>query len=159
MVAELRVRSATSRDGPVLHAHWARVIMRWGVRARERDAHVRAYARWLARERRRRRIHALVAEVAGGAAASAVVWLQERQPRPGFDGGPVPRLLYVHVEPEAADAGVAEALLARIASWCRSHGHDTLQTHAGGGDQHVLDRLGFKRTNEFWLAKPPLRIP
>ncbi len=83
----------------------------------------RVYALWFRRQRRLKRIQAIVAELPGlGVVSGGVVWLQERQPWPGFAGGLVPYLMSVYTEPAVRGRGIASAVVARALAWCRGDG-------------------------------------
>jgi GNAT superfamily N-acetyltransferase len=151
--APVRVRSATLTDLPMLAHQRRQMFLAMGERdevlLRRAD---RAYVRWFRQQLRERRIHALVAELRSGSiVAGGVVWLQDRQPRPGFDGGPVPYLMSMFTAPEHRGRGIATAVLEAAIAWCREQGFGTLSLHASPDGRSLYQRRGFRRTQEYRL--------
>ncbi|MCI4366841.1 MAG: GNAT family N-acetyltransferase, partial [Thermoplasmata archaeon] len=81
-----------------------------GFSARDLRASDGVYRRWLQPRLRSKRAFALVAEVRGTIVGSAVVWLREDQPRPGFPPRRIPYIMSVYVEPGSRGLGVATRL-------------------------------------------------
>jgi GNAT superfamily N-acetyltransferase len=154
----VRIRVATLGDLPVLVHQRRQMFMSMG----ERDQALleradRAYASWFREQARKGRIHALVAELRGGqVVAGGTVWLQERQPRPGFDGGPMPYLMSMYTEPEHRGQGIASAVLERTIAWCLEQGFGSMSLHASPDGRHLYQRRGFLRTQEFRLRLLPM---
>jgi GNAT superfamily N-acetyltransferase len=120
----------------------------------------RDFSRWMRREYRAKRLVAFVLEQSGlGIVAGGMVWLQERQPQPGFAGGGVPYLLSMYTEPRCRRQGLATRIIAAAQEWCRAHGHQHLLLHASRDGESLYQALGWKRTREYSLRLTPLEGP
>lgn len=159
-----RIRAATLADLPVLVRQRRLMFIAMGeADGPHLDAADVAYARWFRREHRRGHLYAMVAQLPRqGIVAGGVVWLQERQPRPGFPGGRLPYLMSMFTDPVARGRGIATALVLHAIRWCRREGFASLTLHASSQGKPIYRRLGFARTNEFRLRiepEPATRVP
>ena len=152
-----RIRAAALADLPDLVRQRRQMFLAMGEADDERLAAAdAAYARWFRREHRRGHLYAMVAHLPRhGIVAGGVVWLQERQPRPGFPGGRLPYLMSMFTDPVARGRGIATALVLHAVRWCRRQGYASLSLHASPQGKPIYRRLGFVRTNEFRLRIEP----
>jgi len=150
--ARYTIRTATRRDIPELVRQ--RRLMFEAMEEGKPDVLARAdreYARWVRAQMTQRRLVAFVAArtaAPGRIVAGGTVWLQERQPRPGFAGGGVPYLMSMYTDPRCRRQGLASLIIEAAVAWCRSHGHTRLSLHASPAGKSLYRALGWKRTQE-----------
>jgi len=150
------IRTATRRDIPELVRQ--RRLMFEAMEEGDPLALARAdrdYARWVRAQMAQHRLVAfLVAKQATPSAivAGGTVWLQERQPRPGFAGGGVPYLMSMYTDPRCRRQGLASLIIGAAVAWCRAHGHTRLSLHASPAGRSLYRALGWKRTQEYSRA-------
>jgi len=145
------IRTATLRDIPELVRQRRLMFEAMGeVEPVLLERADRDYARWVRRQMAGGRLVALLVERSGGrVVAGGTVWLQERQPRPGFAGGGVPYLMSMYTDPRCRRQGVASLIIATAIAWCRSQGHTRLSLHASPEGRSLYRALGWKRTQEY----------
>jgi GNAT superfamily N-acetyltransferase len=146
-----RVRNATLRDVPLLVRQRRCMFEDMGEGDRPLlDQADREFARWMrAQWRARRLVGFLAVDARGRTGAGGMVWLQERQPRPGFAGGGVPYLMSMYTEHACRRQGLATMIITAALDWCRAHGHQRLSLHASPAGEPLYRGLGWKRTREF----------
>jgi GNAT superfamily N-acetyltransferase len=112
----------------------------------------REYRSFLRHARKRRRFAAFVVETdAGVPVASGAIWLQEQQPRPELEPGPLPYLMSMFTEPDHRGHGHASEVVRAAVAWCRERGYPRLILHAAPGGRKIYRRVGFRRTWEMVL--------
>ncbi len=158
---QVRIRLGTQRDLPLLVRHRRSMFLAIGVEDRRQLAQADlVYARWFRAQHRAKRLMPLIALAGKGeVVASGVVWLQERQPRPGFDGPWVPYLMSMFTERSWRGQGIATRLVERAIRWCKAKGHQVLMLHASPQGMALYQRLGFLRTQEYSLRFAGLARP
>ena len=146
-----RVRPATLRDVPILVRQRRGMFEAMGEgEPALLDQADREFARWMRAQFRARRLVGFLAVTARGKiGAGGMIWLQERQPRPGFAGGGVPYLMSMYTEPDSRRQGLATMIITSALDWCRAHGHQRLSLHASPAGEGLYRSLGWKRTREF----------
>jgi GNAT superfamily N-acetyltransferase len=147
----IAIRRATLRDLPTLVRQRRGMFVDMGYRrARQLERADQAYARWVRRQVAAGRFVAFLGVCDGvGAVAGGAVWLVERQPRPGFDGGLAPYLLSMYTDPEYRGRGLARRIVAAAMRWCRAHGYRTMSLHASPMGRPLYEKMGWKRTREY----------
>ena len=144
--ARYTIRTATRRDIPELVRQRRLMFEAMGEGQIEDRARAdRDYARWVRTQMAQHRLVAfLVARTtsAGGIVAGGTVWLQERQPRPGFAGGGVPYLMSMYTDPRCRRQGLASLIVDAAVAWCRSQGHTRLSLHAAPAGRSLYRALG-----------------
>ncbi len=119
----------------------------------EKDAkslarHDAVYRRWALKRMKRGEFAGFIAYAARVPVASGCVWLQERQPRPGFEGGGLPYLLSMFTEPAWRGRGLAKRIVQAAIAWSRKRGFKVMTLHASKMGRRVYERLGFERVWE-----------
>jgi GNAT superfamily N-acetyltransferase len=148
-MTRIAVRRAQTGDLDVLVRHRRGMFEAMGVKDRPELAQGDVdYRRWAKRLMKRGELVGFVASAGGVAIASGCVWLQERQPRPGFAGGGVPYLLSMFTEPAWRGRGLATRIVKAAIAWCRAEGHGVMTLHASKMGRGVYEKLGFERTWE-----------
>jgi len=156
MMTKIRVRRAVADDLELLVRHRRGMFEAMGVKdARELAQADRDYRRWARRLMRRGELVGFVASTGRVPVASGCVWLQERQPRPGFAGGGIPYLLSMFTEPSWRGRGLATKIVKAAVAWCRRSGFGVMTLHASKMGRGVYERLGFERT---WEMRGTLRL-
>ncbi|MGQ0535659.1 MAG: GNAT family N-acetyltransferase [Methanobacteriota archaeon] len=151
----MKLRRATLRDLDTLVAHRRRMWEDMGYRGRGyADDHAggdRVYRRWLATRMRSGKVVAWAVTDAGRVVASGCLWLQEVQPRPGYDGPWQPYLLSMFTEPTHRGRGLATKIVRESMRWAKTRGFPKLSLHASKFGLPIYEKLGFKRTWEMKL--------
>ena len=150
----MRIRVATVDDLDVLVRHRRAMFEAFG----EKDAaslarHDVVYRRWARRLMKRGEFAGFIADAKQTVVASGCIWLQERQPRPGFDGGGLPYLLSMFTEPAWRGRGLARRIVQAAIAWSRKKGFKVMTLHASKMGRGVYADLGFER---IWEMKKRL---
>lgn len=141
----MKVRRATLRDLAALVHHRRGMFEDMGIASSPADD--RRYAAWARRRLRAGTLVAFLAESRGAIVAGGCVWLQPRQPRPGFHGR-LPYLLSMYTEPAHRGRGLASRIVRAATAWCRARGYPKMTLHASVPGRRVYRRLGWTRTWE-----------
>lgn len=151
----VRIRTARISDLPRLVAHRRAMFFAIGGFS-ERDLAKAdpVYRRWLRGRLRSGTAHALVAVVAGRPVGSAVSWLREDQPRPGWPSLRVPYILSVYVDPAQRGRGIASRLTKELVDWAIARGYPRSILHASTFGRSLYRKLGFRRTWEMRFGGP-----
>jgi GNAT superfamily N-acetyltransferase len=151
--APVTVRKATARDLEILVQHRRGMFEGMGIGDPASLArHDRDFRRWVVPRLRRAEYVGFIAEVAKQPVAGGSVWLQERQPRPGFAGGRLPYLLSVYTDPRFRGRGLATRITKAAMEWCRAQGYGSITLHASKAGRSVYERLGWQRTWEMGVS-------
>ncbi|MBI4393558.1 MAG: GNAT family N-acetyltransferase [Euryarchaeota archaeon] len=147
------IRRATLKDLETLVAQRRGMFHDMGdYSKRELDEADPVYRRWAASRMKRGKLVAFIAETADGAAVGGgCVWLQERQPRPGWPGGTIPYLLSMYTEPDHRRKALASRIVKGAITWCKENGYRRLTLHASKQGRGVYAGLGFVDGSEMRL--------
>jgi GNAT superfamily N-acetyltransferase len=146
---KISVRMATMRELDVLVAHRRGMFEAMGVGdARSLAQQDGDFRRWVRPRLKRGEFIGFIAESGKRPVAGGSVWLQERQPRPGFRGGKLPYLLSVFTEPEFRGRGLATKIVRAAMAWCREKGYESMTLHASKMGRAIYEKLGWERTWE-----------
>lgn len=110
----------------------------------------RRYAAWARARMKSGTFAGFLVESRGAVVAGGCVWLQPRQPRPGFHGR-LPYLLSMFTEPAHRGRGLATRIVRAATAWCRSRGFRRMTLHASIPGRRVYSKLGWQRTWEMAL--------
>jgi GNAT superfamily N-acetyltransferase len=146
---KISVEKATIRDLDVLVAHRRGMFEAMGSGdAKSLARHDIDFRRWVRPKLKRGDYVGFIAWADGVPVAGGSVWLQERQPRPGFPGGNLPYYLSVYTHPDFRGLGLATRVTKAAMAWCRAQGYEGMTLHASPMGRGVYRRLGWERTWE-----------
>lgn len=152
-MSKLTVRAATVDDLPMLVRHRRGMFLDMApYPADQLDGQDRAYLPWLIERLQNGRVAGFVACLGELPVASGCVWLRERHPAPGYDGGMVPYLLSMFTEHTHRGGGAARAIVEAALEWSREQGAPVLELHASEMGRPIYERMGFERTWEMRLS-------
>jgi GNAT superfamily N-acetyltransferase len=106
------------------------------------------YRRWARARLKSGDLVGWLVEVKGEAVASACVWNQPIQPRPGWPSGRQPYLLSMYTEPRYRGRGFAKRIVRAATAWARKQGYPRFTLHASTMGRRVYEPLGWERTWE-----------
>jgi GNAT superfamily N-acetyltransferase len=109
----------------------------------------RAYARFVRREMKARRLSCYLAETREGKIVSGgAIWLRDTPPRVNFPGGRIPYLMSFYTEPAYRGKGLATLIVKEAMKWGREKGYPWMMLHATAAGRGVYERLGWEPTTE-----------
>jgi GNAT superfamily N-acetyltransferase len=149
-VVRYSIRQATLADLDILVMQRRRMFRDMSdYSKRELDAADPVYRRWARTRMKSGKLVGFIAETQDDkAVAGGCVWLQERQPRPGWPGGTIPYLLSMYTDPAHRRKGLAARIVRAAIKWCKASGYWRLTLHASKQGRRVYAGLGFEDGSE-----------
>jgi GNAT superfamily N-acetyltransferase len=149
-MSEFRLRRASIRDlRTMVHHRHAMLVEMHPATPGELAAVDRAYARFVRREMKGRRLLGYLAETEEGmVVAGGVIWLRETAPRVNFPGGKIPYLMSFYTEPAYRGKGLATMIVKETMKWGRDRGYPWMFLHASKAGKSVYEKLGWEPTTE-----------
>jgi GNAT superfamily N-acetyltransferase len=145
-----RLRRGSIRDlREMVHHRHAMLVDMYPATPEELAAVDRAYARFVHREMKGRRLFCFLAETEEGeVVAGGVIWLRETPPRLNFPGGKIPYLMSFYTEPAYRGKGLATMIVKETMKWGQDSGYPWMLLHASKAGKSVYEKLGWEPTTE-----------
>src|SRR5574342_140557 len=146
----MKLRQATLKDLDLLVLHRRRMWESFAdFTQAELDRADPVYRRWLRQRLASGSAAGFILEGAGGRPlSSGVVWLQETQPRPAWNGTQQAYVMSIFTEPRARGRGAATRITRATVAWAKERGVERMSLHASRMGYGVYRRIGFERTRE-----------